>query len=81
MVEVSWNEFSEGKVVRVERFPGQPPAATVLARACSIIVTRYDLLRWNCEHLVRFAHGLPERSPQAALGSLALLGTLWLVRA
>ncbi len=81
VAEISWDEFSEGKVVQVEGFPGTVPATTALARVRSKIGTPYNLLNWNCEHLVRYAHDLPPKSPQLALAAMGLLAALFLARA
>jgi len=76
IVEQSWDEFRGNNPVRVDGYPGKMPVSTVLSRARSKIGTRYSLLIWNCEHFVRYAHGLQQQSPQLALAIVASL-ILW----
>jgi hypothetical protein len=65
--EESWDVFAEGGAVKVDGYPGGLPNFEVLSRAKSLINSKYDLLRWNCEHFVAYAHGLKPTSPQVAV--------------
>jgi len=71
--EESWDEFSEGRQVSEEGYPGALPNFEVVARAREKIGSRYNVFTWNCDSLVNYAHGLPSQSPQVAL-TLLLLG-------
>lgn len=75
--------FAGGRDIKVHGFPGVLSAIHVISRARSRIGTKYDLLKWNCEHFVRWAHNLRVESPQlkttVALSS-CLLGLFWLSR-
>ena len=62
--EETWEEFCNGRPVDILDYPGSLAPAEVLQRARSKIGTRWNLLTWNCEHFIRFAHGLKPRSPQ-----------------
>lgn len=73
----SWHAFTHGKPLSVDRGIPYPESALILARARSRIGTPYDLLKWNCEHLVSFASGNAPKSPQVnATITLAALGLL-----
>ncbi len=50
------------------------PAYFIVQRARSMIGTRYDFWRWNCQDLVYWALGLQPQSPQraAVAGVLAI---------
>lgn len=65
--EEPWEVFAEGNSVMVDGYPGGLPNFEVLSRAKSLIGTQYDLLRWNCEHFIAYAHGLKPKSPQVAV--------------
>lgn len=78
IVEQSLDEFKGKNPVRIDGYPGKMTASTVLSRARSKIGTPYSLLTWNCEHFVRYAHGLQQQSPQLALAVVAAL-ILWRV--
>jgi hypothetical protein len=54
------------------------PAYLVVARARSMIGTRYNFWAWNCEDLVFWALGLQPKSPQRD-GVVGLLGVACLV--
>ena len=75
--EEPWDEFSQGKLVNVEEMQSGTSHWKTIRRARSRIGTPYDLLTWNCEHLVGFAKGLSPSSPQVsvtvALVSLGLV--------
>lgn len=62
--EEPWAEFCGGRAVTTLAIETELPAVEVLARARSCLGRRWDLFFWNCEHMVRFAYGLPHQSPQ-----------------
>lgn len=62
--EQSVEEFAAGKLLKIVGYPGNLEAAKVIRRAKSLIGTRYNLLNFNCEHFVRWAHGLRPASAQ-----------------
>ena len=64
VVEEPFNEFAKGETISIEGYPGTLPDWLVLQRARSVLDSEYLLLTWNCEHVVRFAHGLRPSSPQ-----------------
>ncbi len=57
-------EFSEGRPIRVIGYLGALSPSDVLHRARSLIGRSYDLIRFNCEHFVVWAHGFTPRSSQ-----------------
>ena len=64
VVEEPLEEFAGGEAIRIVGYPGALPDWRVLQRARSVLDSEYLLLSWNCEHVVRFAHGLTPMSPQ-----------------
>lgn len=64
VTEESWAEFTQGNPERVDATPSCLPATEVLANARRELGRRYDILKFNCEHFVRRAHGVAEESPQ-----------------
>ena len=62
--EEPWNDFTCHQEVIVRDYPGRLSADSVLIRARSRIGSRWNLLHWNCEHFVFWAHGLKAHSPQ-----------------
>jgi hypothetical protein len=77
VAEEPWEVFAAGQAVTNEGYPSNLWPTEVVSRARSLIGTRYHLLKWNCEHLTRYAHGQQPASPQVAfvVGAL-VLGTL-----
>lgn len=79
--EEPWEDFSNGKEFNYKGYPGILSPDEVLSRARSRIGTGWNLFNWNCEHFVRWSHGLKSRSPQVityatctiAVAGLALL--------
>lgn len=74
-------EFSEGKPIRYEGYPGNLPGDEVVGRAARLVGRRYNLFTNNCEHLVTEAHGLPRQSSQLrgwafAVSALLLVSVL-----
>lgn len=76
VVEEPWDTFAQGCAVYSLGYPGELPWPQVVRRARSLIGMRYNLFTANCDHLVRFAHGLTPWSPQVAVttGIALLLG-------
>lgn len=68
--------FSGGKSIKVHGRLGELSPSAVVSRARSQLGKTYNLLRWNCEHFVRWAYGIKVESPQLqrtlVLGLLAL---------
>lgn len=60
--------FAGGRSVNVIGYLSDLPPQQVLRRARSRIGEAWDLPNWNCEHFVRWAHGLQPRSPQLVAG-------------
>ena len=54
-------------------YPSRLQSEQILSRARSVSHRPYDLGRWNCQHFVRFAHGLSVQSPQASAAAKAVL--------
>jgi hypothetical protein len=83
VVEESLPEFSEGETVTVEGYPSSRPSHEVVRIARSEIGREWKLSD-NCEHFVRYVHGLRPESPQrqflTGVGLFALfVGGMWLV--
>ncbi len=56
--------FAGGRDIKVHGNPSVLNPYQVIERARSLIGTKYDLFKWNCEHFVRWAHNLKVESPQ-----------------
>ena len=69
--EESLGDFARGRAFRVHKRLSDMPGEEVADRARRMVGRRYDVLRFNCEHFVRVAHGLKPKSPQV-YGALAL---------
>jgi hypothetical protein len=59
-----YSSFASGREVICEGYPSALPPQLVLQRAMEKQGKRYSLRFFNCEHLIRHAHGLSPRSPQ-----------------
>lgn len=68
VVEEPWEEFAQGATVEVCDIRGNLSAQDVLGRARQKIGHEWRLVVANCEHFVRWAHGLPVTSPQLQAG-------------
>ncbi len=78
VLEEPWNTVVGKRPVELSRIQGTESASTVLMCARSFISRdiKYNLLTFNCEHFVRFAHGLPVKSKQVRRTLYgAILGT------
>lgn len=73
VAEESWQDFAGGGAVRVEGYPGRHHHSVVLARAFSRLGHPWRLADSNCEHFVRWAHGVPAESPQVRFGAATAL--------
>lgn len=79
VVEESLEQFKEQGDIKVEGYWGALPPHEVLARARAKLGSHYFLFNWNCEHFVRFAHGLEPKSPQIALLAILCVGAIFAV--
>ncbi len=70
LVVEPFSEFSLGRDVFSEGYLGSLPPELVIERAMSHRGTPYSLTKFNCEHLIRFAHGVEPSSPQMAIFSI-----------
>ncbi len=59
-----WEDLTCNRKIEIRGFPGQLDPHLVLSRARSKIGTKWNLINWNCEHFVNWAHGLKAHSPQ-----------------
>jgi len=66
VLEESWHEVVGDKKVEISQISGIEPQHTIIKRArkCINKDIKYNLLTFNCEHFVRYAHGLPIESIQ-----------------
>lgn len=80
LLEEPLSAFARGGQIAVKGFPGELSPSAVMARARSAINTKYSWLSFNCEHFVRFAHGLKLKSPQIdSLFGVAALAAVFLL--
>lgn len=73
-VEQPFSAYACGRAVVIEGYLGSLPPAVVMRRARMKQGKVYSLPDFNCEHFVRYAHGIPVESPQ--LRQWAFLGCL-----
>ena len=76
-VEEPFSVFSGGRPVVSDGYLGNLPPAIVMWRARQKVGQPYSWLEFNCEHFVRYAHGVPVESPQLQQGGV-ILGVLGL---
>ena len=76
--EEPWHLVVRDNAIEKSTIAGNKSSRSVLSRArtCILLEIQYDLLTFNCEHFVRYTHGLPIESMQvkntiygAALGA------------
>jgi len=72
VVEEPLSVFCVGGVWNLVDFQGPISGMEVVQRARSVLGTRYQLLSWNCEHVVHFALGMTPKSPQLHKTVLAI---------
>lgn len=79
-VEQPYSAFSQGRQVTSDGYLGSLPSAAVMQRSRLKKGTPYSWINFNCEHFVRYAHGVQIESPQVKqwtiLGSVAGLAFL-----
>jgi len=66
VVEESPMQFSLGAPIYQHGVWSEQPCQQTVAKARSQLGQPYRLFDRNCEHFVRFCHGLPQESPQLA---------------
>ncbi len=76
--ELALSSFAGGRVVTLGGYPGNLPPKLVMQRAREKRGEAYSWLTFNCEHFVRFAHGVAVESQQLRkwaflVGALSLL--------
>ncbi len=64
LAEVPFSAFAENKQVTVDGYLGTLRPDAVLERAWLKQEQPYCLMTFNCEHFVRYAHGVHIESPQ-----------------
>lgn len=79
VIEESLEQFKEQGDLKIEGYWGSLTPQNVLRRARENLGTRYLLINWNCEHFVRFAHGLKPESPQVAFVGVIVIGAILLI--
>ena len=77
LIEEPLSEFARGRPVMRMGYLGTLRPTIVLQRARAITQTPYSWTEFNCEHFVRYAHGVPVESPQ--LRFWAAIGVFWLI--
>jgi hypothetical protein len=77
LIEQRFSEFARGRPVTRVGYLGTLPPEIVLQRARTMSEAPYSWTEFNCEHFVRYAHGVPVESPQlrfwAAVGLFGLI--------
>lgn len=63
-VEQPYSAFAFGRLVTIDGYLGSLPPAIVMQRARLKQGQAYSWTDFNCEHFVRYAHGVPIESPQ-----------------
>lgn len=76
------SEFVNGRAYKLKGYLGNLPVGEVLHRAFSLIKKPYSLIDFNCEHFVRYAHGIKIESPQMQAATIfaGIFGVLALIR-
>jgi len=78
VTEEPTEQVINGAECRILEFASPLPAYMVVERARSMIGSRYDLWKWNCEDFVYWALGFPPRSPRRE-AFVGLVGVISLV--
>lgn len=65
-LEEPFSAFASGRQVTIDGYPGGLPPQNVMQRARLKRRQSYSWTQFNCEHFVRYAHGVPSESPQLA---------------
>jgi hypothetical protein len=63
-LEEPFSAFAAGRQVFSDGYFGQLPPDVVMKRARSVRAQVYAWTQFNCEHFVRYAHGVRVESPQ-----------------
>jgi hypothetical protein len=79
VTESTWETFGCLEHWRVDETSGPAAGLRAVQRARSQISTQYDLVNWNCDHLVYYSVGLPPQSPQILI-SATIAAALMLLR-
>jgi hypothetical protein len=64
LAEQLYSAFACGRRVTVDGYLGSLPPDIVMQRARLKHAQSYSWTEFNCEHFVRYAHGVPIESPQ-----------------
>jgi hypothetical protein len=64
LAEISLSAFAARRPINVDGYLSALPPGAVMQRARLKREATYSWLDFNCEHFVRYAHGLPIESPQ-----------------
>lgn len=73
VAEQSIEEFADGGQIEVVGYYGVLPPLVVVERARSRIGERYVPGFFDCDHFVRWAHGVKVESPQVRVAVVSLL--------
>src|ERR1700722_16489871 len=63
-IEQPYSAFAHGREATVEGYLGNLAPRLVMRRAREARSKSYSWAHFNCEHFVRYAHGVPIESPQ-----------------
>jgi hypothetical protein len=74
LAEMGVSAFAGGRAVTIDGYLGSQPPEWVIWRARLKFGQGYSWTEFNCEHFVRYAHGVLPESPQ--LHKLGFLGGL-----
>src|SRR6185312_4129943 len=69
----TFHQFMGSQSIYKYSYPSDLPSEVVVKRALVAAGRPYHWSEWNCQHLAKFAHGLPPRSPDAE-GWTVMLG-------
>jgi hypothetical protein len=78
VVEEPLADFAAEQPVKILGYFGTLTPEAVVQRARSRRGDQWKLFSWNCEHFVRWAHGIEPASPQLTAG-VAVMGTIALI--
>lgn len=81
--ELSMSAFAASRTVTVDGYLGGSTPEAVMPRARAKREQSYSWTEFNCEHFVRYAHGVPLESPQLQQWTFmgGLLGVLAFISA
>lgn len=83
VVEESIQEFANGRAITVHQYSGSLNPIQIISRARSRLGESYNLIKWNCEHFIRWATGLEPKSPQvrrATLMTIAIMCVFYVIK-